>query len=413
MAIVTKDLLLEERYPQLSFLLRFFPIKSFHWTEEKRNAVKGDFFLHRPNALQEELKEVFSSFSCCSFETIYIYGIGLGYYYFPLKEWLSKNQERDLVFLEEDLGALSHFLEMEHAEEVLDHPQVHIRFLLDPRKTSSFLRECAKEFPSEKVEVIALESYARHFKKRFQKLRLGLLSASTIEHALFMESLHAHLFFRNLLPNFHLLPQAFLGNAFKGSFQGVPAIICGAGPSLGGAIEELRTLENKALILAGGSSITALSAKGILPHFSLAIDPNEEEYRRLKMASAFEVPLLYGHRVHPLVFSTANSPLGYLHTLSGGAVEIWLEKELGLQPSPLQAGFTIEAMSVTTLAIEFAATLGCNPIILVGVDLAFAGEKMYADGVFPSPSDSSTVSETRIRKKNREGKWVSTLVKWV
>ncbi len=45
-----------------------------------------------------------------------------------------------------------------------------------------------------------------------------------------------------------------------------------------------------------------------------------------------------------------------------------------------------EAFSVTTIAIALAVEMGCNPILLDGIDLAYTGMKRYAEGVMPSSS---------------------------
>ena len=78
-----------------------------------------------------------------------------------------EDKERDLVFLEEDLGAIESFLEVEGAKEIIMHPQVHIRFNLDPKRQSAFAKECAESFPYEKIGVFALPSYRRKNPSKF------------------------------------------------------------------------------------------------------------------------------------------------------------------------------------------------------------------------------------------------------
>ena len=382
--------LLESRYPNLAFLLRFQEVGPIVPTPE---TVEIDHL--------EKL------------EIVYIYGLGLGAMYPLLKEWLSSSKERDLVFLEENLSAIAPFLQSEHATEILSHPQVHIRYNMDRRRLTPFLKECAEAFPLENIGVFPLPSYKS---SRFYRLRLKLHRLTTIQHALYLENHYYNLFFKNLHPNFYRMETAFDGNGLQGAFQGTPAVICGAGPSLANDLETLRTLQGRALIIAGGSAITALSKQGIHPHFGIALDPNEEEVKRFKEGAAFETPLLYASRLHPRVFDTMNGPHGYLQTQTGGAAERWLEEKLEVKGPPLQEGFTLEALSVTTTAIEWAATAGCNPIILVGVDLAFTGGQPYAPGITPSSKkkiDDVRTAERLLKRKDIFGNPVETLVKWV
>lgn len=398
---------LEERYPNLSFLLRIDETPS------------PPFPLHEDN-LDEEVGLAIRPLKMSDLEAIYIYGLGLGYYYFPFKEWLAEDKERDLIFIEENLSVLKAFLEMEHAGEILAHPQVHIRFNLDKKRLTSFVQECAHSFPVEKIGVIALGSYKKQFRSRFYNLRLKLHRQTTVEHALFHENRYYNHFFDNFIPNFYRMESSFDGNGLKDAFKGIPAIVCGAGPSLEGDLPVLKSLQEKALIFAGGSTITALSNKGVIPHFGIAYDPNEEELKRFMAASAFEIPILYASRLHPGIFNTCNGSSGYLHTQTGGWAEYWMEDKLGLDQESLQMGFTMEAISVTTAALQLACTYGCNPIILLGVDLAFTNNQAYASGVVTSSSagfdkrkKEVRASEKLLSRKDIYGKPILTLVKWV
>lgn len=398
---------LEQRYPNLSFLLRMGGPSSL------------PFSLHESH-LDQEVGEAVSSLRLDTLEVVYIYGLGLGYYYFPLKKWLAENKERDLIFIEENLSVLKSFLEMEHAAEILAHPQVHIRFNLDKKRLSAFLEECAQSFPVERIGVIALSSYKKKYRSRFYRLRLKLHRQTTIEYALFHENRYYNHFIDNFIPNFHRMESSFDGNGLKGAFEGVPAIVCGAGPSLNNDIETLGLLQDKALIFAGGSAITALSHHGVIPHFGIAYDPNEEELQRFMAASSFEIPILYASRLHPGIFNTCNGPSGYLHTQTGGWAEYWMEDKLGLDQQSLQMGFTMEALSVTTAALQLACTYGCNPIILLGVDLAFTNNQSYSSGVVTSSSaklkkrkEDLRSSEKLLSRKDIYGKPIATLVKWI
>ena len=399
--------ILDARYPNLNFLLRF--------VEES----PLNFPLHQ-DRIDLEVSKATASLKLDELELIYIYGIGLGYYYFPLKEWLTESPERDLIFIEEDMGALRAFLKMEHAAEILEHPQVHIRFNMDRKRLTHFLEECAQDFPVEKIEMIALSAYKKHYRSRFYRMRLKLHRLTTVNHAVFIENLHYNLFFKNFLPNFQRFSGAFFGNHLKNQFKNTPAVICGAGPSLSKDFDRLRALENRALIFAGGSAITALSHQGILPHFGVAIDPNFEEYHRFKASSAFEIPLFYVNRLLPHIFNTCNGPHGYLHTMTGGRAELWMEEQLGIKGEALQEGFDLEALSVTTTAIQLACTLGCNPIILSGVDLAFTDNHSYTSGVvtesrvfFAERKKEVRVSEKLLKRRDICGRPIETLVKWV
>ncbi len=152
---------------------------------------------------------------------------------------------------------------------------------------------------------------------------------------------------------------------------------------------------------------------------TFAIDPNEEEYTRLLGADAFQRPLLYGNRLFSKVFYTRGGEYGYMQTLTGGPFEEHMERKLQLS-TPLAKEFAEEeALSVTTLALSAAIQLGCNPIVFVGLDLAYLDRKRYANGVLSDKEawsdrkQNKRTSDQLLRRKGVLGQFVDTQVKWV
>jgi len=350
-------------------------------------------------------------------EALYFYGLGAGEIYFQIRDWLKGNSERELIFLEDDPGVIASFLHRSASKEILSDLQVHIALLSKGRMLTLEIEALAERLPIRRFEIAALPSYKT---RRFQNLRLKLLRKTTLSHALYLDRLHGYQPFQNFVKNVHQLPHSFYANALKGAFSNIPAIVCGAGPSLQKSMETLRTLENKALIIAGGSTIAALSSQGVLPHFGMAVDPNLEEYRRMKNSFAFETPLLYSTRVFPGIFQTCNGPFGYMRSGIGGVPELWMEEELGLLDPLLGDFLSPESISVTAICIAWAQFLGCNPILLNGVDLAYTGKKRYAAGVGEDDEVSmnaidaeKSAADRIIKRKDRDGNPIYTAVRWV
>jgi len=394
-----------ELYPEIDFHLNFSPFEPYHLFQEEGqwNGQKGKIRLHTP---QESL-------SPKGVELVYVYGIGLGYHIQTLLTWLEKKPSHVVVILEDDIGAIAAFLQMEHATALLRHPQIHLRFVPHVGDWDQVLEECAEEFPFEYVEVLALDAYRRLKSARFRSLRLQLLRKTVLWHALHVEIIHSHLFTQNIWSSIQRWPESFNANLWKGKFQGVPAVICGAGPSLSEAVPLLKTLKEKALIIGCGSAVSALGHFGMAPHLAMALDPNRKEYQALEKRLSAATPLLYCSRLFPKVFELFQGPLGYLRSGSGGALEAYFEKKLGIQEAVIGPDLGREALSVTTLAVAYAEALGCSPIILVGVDLAYTGLKEYAHQEKRPLLEEKRATDRHIVRKDRSGRPILTLVKWV
>lgn len=412
--------LLMQRFPEIGFFLSFAPFEPLEFFLSEDHLLNAGRTPLYSSSIQKEVDTWFSQLKLEGLEILYVYGLGLGYYFLPLKKWLKEQKGRKLIFLEDDIAVIDAFLKTELSKEILETPEVHIQGLFEPKMRGLVLEELAQLYPCDRLDCTALESYKKRHPTRFQKMRLMLLRSTAAIHALLSEALYSHKIFANLVANLRYLPEAFYANQLKDAFKGVPAVICGAGPSLKKAIPSLKTLENRALIIAGGSAIAALSSEGVLPHLAMALDPNHEEWLRLLPASAFEVPLLYSNRVLPDIFLTTNGPKGYLRSDTGGIFESWMEQQLEITGEPIGPDLGKEAFSVTTLAVAYAYALGCNPILFAGVDLAFTGQKRYAEGVVAKAEialdelkKDQRATERLLRRKDRQGKPVYTLLKWV
>lgn len=161
-------------------------------------------------------------------------------------------------------------------------------------------------------------------------------------------------------------------DALKGSMKGIPAIICGAGPTLSENMEQLCQMRSSALILAGGAAIKALSSRSVFFHAAAGIDP-DPDYERFVESSAFETPFFYQDRFSSEILSMIHSQKIRLPSTSEYPFEEWLKQEMGSQQSPFDGGWT-----VATLMTSLATHLGCSPIVFVGMDFGYK-DKMYTE----------------------------------
>ena len=353
-------------------------------------------------------------------DTLYVYGIGTGLYYQALSSWLKEKKERALIFIESQMSEIDRLLCHQIAFALLQDPQVSIHLVDDLDSWESVLDECVSLFPTDRVEFVASPLYKKKYINELPDLRLSLLKKSALVHSYLSEALHYHVLTKNLVTNFSHIPGSSHINALSGAFKNIPAIICGAGPSLGKVTKELEELSSHALIFGGGSAITALASQGVAAHIAMAVDPNYQEYLRLKNSQAFEVPFFYASRIHPGVFDVISAPLGYMSTDTGGTLETWVEDKFSLDLPHIGRDLSVEALSITTIAVSLAQMMGCSPIIFCGVDLAYTDMKRYVDGVLPSSSVSSSCLEKQpeamekmVIRKDRKGKEIYTLIKWL
>lgn len=171
----------------------------------------------------------------------------------------------------------------------------------------------------------------------------------------------------------------------------VPVVVAAAGPSLSKQIPLLTQYRDKILLVAAGSSITALMKHNLEPDYVVTMDggiPNAKHFNTVQLKKA---KLVYSLVTHLDVRKNATSEKCY-HYLSTDAYEMETHYTNLLQEEPLKLR---GGGSVATYALSFARYISTGPIALVGQDLAYTNNQSH-DG---SNRYSIGLSEEYIRKK--------------
>jgi 2-polyprenyl-3-methyl-5-hydroxy-6-metoxy-1,4-benzoquinol methylase len=155
------------------------------------------------------------------------------------------------------------------------------------------------------------------------------------------------------------------------AFPGMPAVVVAAGPSLDRNIAELKTLENRVLIVAVDTAVRALVAADIRPHLVVSADPSEANARHLNdLPNASGMWLVAEGSVHPTVLPQFAGRM-FAFKVSNHHPWPWLAAHRA-ERGTLQAWG-----SVLTTAFDLACRMGCGPIVFAGADLAYTNRLLY------------------------------------
>ena len=163
--------LLQERFPHISPSLLNTSCEELPWVETRQGEPnvrvldgrrKGT--LHSQYNALKDAERWFQNLELENVNVLYIYGIGLGYYYLAAKSWLKESSERYLVFLEDDPRILKRCLETDHAQELLEDGQVIIHTLdQDLDELRDLAHELTWTFVGLQCEVSALQYYQKRY----------------------------------------------------------------------------------------------------------------------------------------------------------------------------------------------------------------------------------------------------------
>lgn len=163
-------------------------------------------------------------------------------------------------------------------------------------------------------------------------------------------------------------------DALHNAARGCPAVCVSAGPSLARNVALLADPEirEKVVVITAQTTLKPLLDRGVKPDFVTALDYASISSRFYEgLPSLEDVTLIAEPLANPAILDAYPGPIRVTHN-------DWLNRLLGdLAPSmiPIRYGATVAHLSVYV-----AQHLGCDPIILLGQDLAFSDGLYYCPG---------------------------------
>ncbi len=292
-------------------------------------------------------------------------------YWKELKKWLAFDSHRQLIFLEWRIEDLARALSDQNGLKWLHHERVSLHYC-NAIHGDIALQLLASEVAHNRCElqILAHEVHWRNYLRALWT-RAGQIRGICDEVLKVPDT--AAFCLRNGPHQAADLDLLHL----RGALRDVPAILCGAGPSLDSQLAALATCRSHSLIIGCGSGALALQRARIRPHAVSAICPLRASFERWQQLDTLTTPALSCLRLFPGVDQLMAGPRIHLTGLSSAASTLWVEKSLGFEHGELSYG-----NSVLTATLRACFLMGCNPIYLAGVDLCYgpAGHK-YAAGI--------------------------------
>jgi len=337
-------------------------------------------------------------------------GLGLGYHldrYFKLLG--EKVGTREIVVFESDVELFRLALKMGDFAQVFAQPNIHFFVGESPeeiyvRLKTEILSKGDIRIALKSLKVIPLPANIMLEREYYQKILATLKNAARqIMVLVGNDSLDSFVGLENIFKNLnHIFSNPGI-NTLYDKFRGRPAVLVAAGPSLNKNMHLLRGLEGKALIISCDASFMPLMKRGIRPDFvtSLERTPGVDLfYKGIKDFNGvyfIALPILMPETIDAFKGRKFIAYRAYSHF-------DWLEEEKG----SLNVG-----ISVANLAFKILIKLGCDPIILIGQDLAYAedGDTHVKGDIFGSRSDDISKNPV-VELEGNDGKPVKSEKLW-
>lgn len=321
------------------------------------------------------------------FDTIFVFGLGLGYH---IEELYENFPDKNKVLYEPDFNAFQELMNVQDLEKLYRKNVV----LLLPDSKENVLEAMINLFTSfvvYKTTFTGLPTYMWEYMEDWAHITKGFVdyfSRYTVNLKTLIK--YNNIWMVNFFKNLRFFPFEAELDDLMGKFEGVPGIVVSSGPSLKKNMHLVSEIMDKAVVVSAGSSINALDGAGLAPHMMLAVDGTQlmsDEYNAVENKN-----IIFAHTtsVHYDCIEKYQGPKIHFKVTSDSHLD-YFEKITGRKTVPVNTGG-----SCANVAMDFLVRLGCNPVILIGQDLCFTGNVTHSEGVW----DRQEITDEKIKNSS-------------
>jgi hypothetical protein len=299
-------------------------------------------------------------------------GLGLGY---TALEVLKRNRKLvKFIIIEKDIACLKKAMESTDLTSLIHHPDVKIIAGCEEQDLYITINSAIKPYYPGLKEMrflpwpASIELFGSYYDRAVNTFRdVANIHGAERGNDPYDTLVSYEHFFKNIQALMEYPGASYVNNLFKDR----PAIVVATGPSLKKNIHLLKEVENSAVIVSADASLRILHDHNIYPHLVTTIErpPGFDAYYE-GLSNLEKTVFASVSFVHPSTLKAYEGPRLFFHRIYN------FMGYLGFSEDVIPMG-----MSTANMAYEVARHMGCNPIILVGNDLAYgASGKTHAPG---------------------------------
>jgi len=320
--------------------------------------------------------------------TIICFGLGSGEY---VKELFSRlGEENVLVIYEPSLKILDTVLRTIDLSEMITDRVTIISGTKAGRKEFRAILGCITNYSYfSMVRYYDLPNYPRIFREKYNEYKQDIID-SINSMTLNVNTCRgfSKISYKNILYSLDKALDTYsINSLYENLPQEKPAIIISAGPSLEKNIDELKRAKGKAFLVATDTALKPLLKHNIIPDIYVTVDPDkmlelfdDEMIKNIPVVATFNAKKDVIEANRNKVFFDFREPI--------------FQKIIKRVDSEGTYGMLVPGGSVATVAFSFLVEAKMSPIIFVGQDLAYTGNKKHVSGAFKG---DQSVSEKDMR----------------
>ena len=333
---------------------------------DEYNLVIDGLPVHSLTGAVNEAKEIVRSIAHNDYGTLHvIYGIGLGY----LADEFVQSLKGKVIVYEPDLQVLAFVLSAVDFSENFKTDRLF--FVTNISELKKVLYELYRYKANATFSYLDYyKTHGQDFNEIAEFLKREII---LIDHNYNFQVNNTRSFFFSTLKRLAEKYKLKRLSDYKDTLKDVPAIIVSAGPSLSKNIDVLKQYTNKAVVFSVGTALPTLYNNGITPDFANVIERiNTSHHYRLPFSK--DISFVCEQFSEPSYLDIEFKERFLTNSLENDDARWFLEKA----EAPF-VDFETKG-TVAYHALYCAYYLGCNPIILLGQDLAYSDGSCYSKG---------------------------------
>lgn len=293
-----------------------------------------------------------------------VVGLGMGYHVEKLAEVLKP--KRKILIIEPEIKLYNKLLKVRDVNSLLTNESLFLAKELDWETIAILINQIIRGDLSNKTQIVYLPSFEKMYRgviikvqeKMKKAIEAEIVNRSTVLH--FSET-----WTRNF---FEQLEDSIYNPGIKGffdQFKERPIFVVAAGPSLDKNMHLLREVKGKGVILCVGTALKALQKAGVKPDLVVSLDGGEYNSKHFRDVE-LNVPLVFGPMIYPGILKEYTGPK-IVMSLQFQFLN-WFVEKLNIA----EKGEVFPGPSSANVAFDIAYSLGGDPIVFVGQDLAYS-----------------------------------------
>lgn len=370
-------------------------------------------YLYPLKKIDENIRYDFKRLSVQGAKLAIFLGFGLGYEYnIFIQDYLKQKKTHLILIIEESIEIFKLCLQYCDMTSILQNPNAKLWVGEEPNgyyaQVHAFFIQKNAHYYAKSMAFFYRQDYIQRSGSYYPQSIKVIQDAMSNSLLRFGDSAEDSLIGeRNMFKNLsHIIKNPGI-RMLQDKFQKVPAVVISTGPSLNKNKHLLKTIQDKALFICPDASLRILSQMDVKPQMITSL---ERIYETVKLLSGFSeeyVENIYFAAAPVIMPETYEAYPGPKITVYRNFDHFkWLELDKGMLDIQLSAG---------NMAFKIAHYMGCDPIILIGQDLAFSREgKTHAQGADLGENQEYTDPsyKDKIWVRGNDGKDIQTIGVW-